>query len=150
MVYAEANRQDIRRLRTQLDLSHVDISFGEIPRIRDRVVRGDGDLAAFSGLARRPDFHSTSGFRDLILHVQESTFTLKRLRPMIEAAKVRFIGFEFVTGQVMGMFGDCEAEQLYRKAFPNERTLSSLPNWETIEASHPGLFGNYLFWCQKL
>jgi hypothetical protein len=69
---------------------------------------------------------------------------------MVEAAKVRFIGFEFAAGQVMNMFGESDAEQLYRKAFPNEKTLSSLANWESIEASHPDLFGNYTFWCQKL
>jgi len=150
MVYAEANRKDITRLRAQLDLFHMDASFDEIPRIRGRIIRGDGDLGAFSGLAQRPDFYSTSGFRDLILHVQESTFTLSRLRRMVEAAQVRFIGFEFAAGQLMGMFGKSEAEECYRKAFPNERTLSSLPNWEKIEASHPSLFGSYVFWCQKL
>ena len=68
---------------------------------------------------------------------------------MVDAANVRFVGFEFPTSKVMGMFGEGEAEQHYRKAFPNERTLSSLPNWETIEAKHPNLFGNYTFWCQK-
>jgi hypothetical protein len=67
---------------------------------------------------------------------------------MIEAANVRFIGFEFSSSQVMSMFGESEAEQRYRKAFPNDRTLSSLPNWQAIEASHPNLFGNYSFWCQ--
>lgn len=150
MLYAEAARRDIWRLRTQLGLSHTNMSFDEIRRIRARIIRSDGDLAAFNGLARRPDFHSTSGFRDLILHVQESTFTLPRLRRMIEAANVRFVGFEFASSQVMSMFGASEAEQRYRKAFPNERTLSSLSNWEAIEAGHPNLFGNYTFWCQRL
>jgi len=149
MLYAEAARRDIWRLRTRLGLSHTNMSFDEIRRIRARILRDDGDLAAFNGLARRPDFHSTSGFRDLILHVQESTFTLSRLRRMIEAANVRFIGFEFASSQVMSMFGESEAEQRYRKAYPEERTLSSLSNWEAIEASHPNLFGNYTFWCQR-
>lgn len=150
MLYAEASRADIWQLRARLGVSDRDIPFDEIPRIRGRVIRKGGDLAAFSGLARRPDFHSTSGFRDLILHVQESTFTVKRLRRMVEAARVRFIGFEFAAGQVMNLFGESGAEQKYRKAFPNERTLASLANWEAIEASHRDLFGNYLFWCQKL
>ena len=149
MVYAEASRIDIWRLRTHLGLSNRDISVEEIARIRGRIIRDDGDLAAFGALARRPDFHSTSGFRDLILHVQESTFTLSRVRRMVEAANVRFIGFEFAASQVMGMFGESEAEQRYRKAFPNEKTLASLPNWEAIEASNPNLFGNYTFWCQR-
>lgn len=149
MLYAEASRRDIWRLRTQLGLAHANMSFDEIRRIRARIIRDDGDLAAFNGLAKRPDFHSTSGFRDLILHVQESTFTLSRLRRMVEAANVRFIGFEFASSQVMSMFGESEAQQRYRKAFPNERTLSSLVNWEAIEASHPDLFGNYTFWCQR-
>jgi SAM-dependent methyltransferase len=150
MLYAEANRRDIWRLRTRLGVPHTEISFDEIPRIRARIIRDDGDLAAFNGLAKRPDFHSTSGFRDLILHVQESTFTLSRLRRMVEAANVRFVGFEFTSTQVMGMFGESEAEQRYRKAFPNERTLSCPPNWEAIEASYPNLFGSYTFWCQRL
>lgn len=150
MLYAEAARRDIWRLRAQLGFSHTNMSFDEIRRIRARIIRDDGDLAAFNGLARRPDFHSTSGFRDLILHVQESTFTLSRLRRMIEAANVRFVGFEFASSQVMSIFGESDAEQRYRKAFPNERTLSSLPNWEAIEASYPNLFGNYTFWCQRL
>ncbi|QIG49671.1 methyltransferase domain-containing protein [Nordella sp. HKS 07] len=149
MLYAEAARRDIWRLRTRLGLSHTNMSFDEIRRIRARILRDDGDLTAFNGLARRPDFHSTSGFRDLILHVQESTFTINRLRRMIEAADMRFIGFEFASSQVMSMFGESEAEQRYRKAYPDERTLSSLSNWEAIEASHPNLFGNYTFWCQR-
>ena len=121
----------------------------EIRQVRARIVRGDGDLAEFVGLARRPDFHTASGFRDLILHVQESPFTIARVRKMVESTELKFIGFEFTTGRIMQMFAEGEAQRRYRETYSGDVTLSNLANWEKLERNHENLFPNYFFWCQK-
>ncbi|MCP4380338.1 MAG: class I SAM-dependent methyltransferase [Hyphomicrobiales bacterium] len=149
MVYAEGNRGDIHQLRTRLDGSGQAATTEEIRRIRERIVRPDGDLAAFASLTQRPDFHSTSGFRDLVLHVQESAFTMRRVRRMVESAALDFLGFEFTTGLVTQMLGDDRAPRLYRDAFPDDPTQANLANWERLEQDHRDLMRNYFFWCQK-
>ena len=100
-------------------------------------------------MTNRPDFYSTSAFHDLLLDVQEVSFTLARVRRMVERAGAAFLGFEFTTGRVMEMTQEGQAQRLYRQTYPGEETLSDLSNWESLEAEHTRLFNNYFFWCQK-
>ena len=149
MVYASSHRESIIAYRKALGDRAPPEDVVAIRALRQRIIAGNGDVADLQSLTRRPDFYATSGFRDLLLHVQEVSFTLARLRRMVEAAGADFLGFEFTSGRVMQMFHDGEAQRLYRQAYPDETTLSDLSNWECLEDRHPGLFNNYCFWCQK-
>jgi Flp pilus assembly protein TadD/SAM-dependent methyltransferase len=83
------------------------------------------------------DFYGASPFRDLLMHVQEHTFTIPQLASSLETLDLRFLGFQLARA-VLAQF---------QSAFPG-RAPSDLAAWEEFEATHPATFGNmYQFWC---
>jgi SAM-dependent methyltransferase len=84
------------------------------------------------------DFHSLSGCRDLLFHVQERCFTLVQIAAMLENLGLEFLGFEF----------EFAATRLrYVGEFPLDRAATSLANWAQFEARHPDTFAAmYQFW----
>ncbi len=149
MLYARSHREQVIAFRKTLGDKGRSTDIESVRALRQEIIRGDGAYAALRDMTNRPDFYSTSAFHDLLLHVQEVSFTVSRVRRMVETAGATFVGFEFTTGRVMEMTHESKAQRLYRQAYPGEVTLSDLSNWESLEAKHPRLFNNYFFWCQK-
>jgi tetratricopeptide (TPR) repeat protein/SAM-dependent methyltransferase len=88
-----------------------------------------------------PDFFSTSGFRDLLLHVEEHTFTLPEIAAHLDALGLEFLGFQCARGEVA---------DAYRARFPDDPTMTDLARWAAFEADHPNTFtGMYQFWAVK-
>ncbi|MEK7412466.1 MAG: tetratricopeptide repeat protein [Planctomycetota bacterium] len=84
------------------------------------------------------DFFSISGFRDLIMHVQEQTFTLPDIAKCLEQLKLRFLGFE-CGPLLMGRFTEM---------FPGRDARTDLMLWHRFEESCPdGFMKLYQFWC---
>lgn len=87
------------------------------------------------------DFASVSGCRDLLFHVQETSFTLPQIAAAIEALKLRFLGFEVV---------EDGARLLHAKMFPGDRQRTDLDRWRQVEEQRPGAFRTmYQFWCRR-
>ncbi len=149
MLYARSHREQVIAFRKALGDKGRSTDIESVRALRQEIMRGDGAFADLRAMTNRPDFYSTSAFHDLLLHVQEVSFTVSRVRRMVETAGATFVGFEFTTGRVMEMTHESKAQRLYRQAYPGEVTLSDLSNWESLEAKHPRLFNNYFFWCQK-
>jgi len=84
------------------------------------------------------DFHSLSGCRDLLFHVQESRCTLAQIAAMLGELGLEFLGFEF----------EFAATRLrYVGEFPLDPAATSLANWAQFEARHPDTFAAmYQFW----
>ncbi|MBI2959252.1 MAG: tetratricopeptide repeat protein [Betaproteobacteria bacterium] len=92
-------------------------------------------------LAASPDFHSASGCRDLLFHVQEHRFTLPAIAAMIGELKLEFLGFEFENAVVLAD---------YRREHPADAGANSLAGWAAYEERHPDTFaGMYQFWVRS-
>lgn len=82
------------------------------------------------------DFFSMSGCRDLLMHVQERSYTLPQIAHDLETLKLRFLGFQ-VPASVQARF---------LAEFPG-RWLD-LSAWDAFESTHPDTFAAmYQFWC---
>jgi SAM-dependent methyltransferase len=90
------------------------------------------------GVAASIDFHSLSGCRDLLFHVQEQRCTLAQIAAMLGELGLEFLGFEF----------EFAATRLrYLGEFPLDPAATSLANWAQFEARHPDTFAAmYQFW----
>jgi SAM-dependent methyltransferase/Flp pilus assembly protein TadD len=87
------------------------------------------------------DFYSTSGCRDLLLHVQEHRFTLPRLAQALHALGLEFLGFELPAPHV-GL--------RYLSRFPSNPAMDDLSNWRAFEEAEPDTFsGMYQFWVRR-
>lgn len=87
------------------------------------------------------DFYSTSGFRDLIFHTKEHTYTLLEIEELISNTNLKFLGFELANNSVL---------QEYRKHYPDDKHCTNLGNWHNFEKTHEDTFlGMYIFVCQK-
>lgn len=85
---------------------------------------------------RSADFYAASGFRDLLLHVHEHTFSLEEIDAFLDAEDLVFRGFFDVPSDVL------------RRRFPTETGAGSLARWAALEREQPNLFGSmYQFWC---
>ncbi len=88
------------------------------------------------------DFYNMSGFRDLVLHVQEHTYTLLQIDELLSSAGLRFIGFDFMNNDVL---------QKYKTNYPDDKSCTNLNNWHSFEQENKDTFlGMHIFWCQKL
>jgi SAM-dependent methyltransferase len=87
------------------------------------------------------DFASVSGCRDLLFHVQETSFTLPQVEAAVAALGLKFLGFEAV---------EEGARLLYAKLFPGDRERASLDRWRQVEEQRPATFRTmYQFWCRR-
>ena len=84
------------------------------------------------------DFFSISGFRDLVMHVQEKHFTLHEIAHCLSQLDLQFLGFQC----------DVQLLERFRSMFPGEDACADLAFWERFEEAHPESFsGMYQFWC---
>ncbi|MEQ1692874.1 MAG: methyltransferase domain-containing protein [Gemmatimonas sp.] len=89
------------------------------------------------GVVAFPDFYSLSGCRDLVMHVQERTYTIPQLAACLDDLGLRFLGFQL--------------PQPVQVQFAHEEGVDemlNLPAWDRFERAHPDTFsGMYQFWC---
>ena len=79
------------------------------------------------------DFFSTSEFRDLLLHVQEHDFSMEELEDLY-SEKYDLLGIVFNERNIY------QAQSLYKKMFPEDKTMRNLRNWDIIEKKNDELF----------
>jgi SAM-dependent methyltransferase len=83
------------------------------------------------------DAYSLSGFRDLVCHVQERSYTLAEVGEALAAVGMRFLGFQLPPG-VLAQF----------TARHGDGSLRDLAAWAAFEEAHPDTFAAmYQFWC---
>ncbi len=85
------------------------------------------------------DFYALSGFRDLVAHVQERSYTLEELGEELRALDLEFLGFQ-LPRDVHARFVDAHGAH----------ALRDLSAWARFEQRHPDTFwGMYQFWCAR-
>jgi SAM-dependent methyltransferase len=147
-LYGEVARREIVEARRRIAALGLD---GSPPSIREfrRKLLGDPSYADLRDLTDWDDFFTVSAIRDLMFHVQEHRFTLPRIRAMVESQKVRFVGFEFLSGFSRTHLPAEAAQSRYRALFPGDDSFADLAHWQEVERRHPDTFAGYTFWCQK-
>lgn len=86
------------------------------------------------------DFHTKSGFRDLVLHVKEHQCTLPDIRDFMATNGLDFHGFILPDDKIAA----------YRSQFPESPIPRTIDHWQSFEEKNPHTFdAMYMFWCSK-
>jgi 2-polyprenyl-3-methyl-5-hydroxy-6-metoxy-1,4-benzoquinol methylase len=87
------------------------------------------------------DFYSVSDVRDLVFHVQETTYDIPELRRIFDELGLKFDGFKIPNDHLYN---------LYKEHYPDDENMMSLDNWHELEIKHPYIFGEmYNFKCTR-
>lgn len=85
------------------------------------------------------DFYSSSGVRDLLMHVQERTYTLHEVAKDLEALQLRFLGFQL----------PATVRAAFTARFPKPEAANDLASWARFEEDNPTVFwGMYQFFVE--
>ena len=96
----------------------------------------------YQKLFKIPDIYNSSGFRDLIMHVQEHDFSIEELDKMV-SDRYNFLGFFW------NKSNSIKANECFEKINP-EKSKLNIMNWDSVEKKIPEIFaGMYQFWLQK-
>ena len=142
-LYSEIARQHIVEARREIAKKEYTSSPDDIRRYREEVIKlgPDSDPKIIKILSSF-DFYSLSPCRDLLFHVQEHRFTLPQIEEALNDLGLKFLGFELRQNWVRSEF---------RKLYPKEDALVSIPLWHQFELKNPNTFGGmYQFWVQKV
>jgi SAM-dependent methyltransferase len=142
-LYSEIARQSIANARREIAKKEYTSSPDDIRRYREEITTvvtksnpGTPKTTDYN------DFFSLSECRDLLFHVQEHRFTLPQIEEALNDLGLKFLGFELPESWVRNEF---------RKLYPAEDALVSLPLWHQFELKKPNTFARmYQFWVQKV
>lgn len=133
--YSKLARQPIARFREDHPANDEDVDDEFIRKLRHRFFVDDS-FAPYRDVMTFSDFYSISGCRDLILHPQETQYTIRDLQRILAEHGLGFLTFSPTD---IGRF-----EQLGGQGSPYE-----LGNWEAVEEKEPRLFSSmYQFFTQ--
>jgi tetratricopeptide (TPR) repeat protein/2-polyprenyl-3-methyl-5-hydroxy-6-metoxy-1,4-benzoquinol methylase len=95
---------------------------------------------AASPVTEMHDFYSLSACRDLIFHVQETSYTPAQIADALESLHLNLVGFDLAQRSQLDAF---------RRTNPDRGAMSDLAAWDAFEAAHPEAFlSMYQFWCE--
>jgi len=93
------------------------------------------------GIQRSLDFYTLSETRDLLFHVQETTYTLSQLKEILDDLGLEFLKFRLPSAQKLIR---------YRTRFPEDLATTDFANWDQMEDEDEHFFSNmYQFVCMK-
>ncbi|MDB3966147.1 methyltransferase domain-containing protein [Porticoccaceae bacterium] len=135
-LYSKLARRNISAIRSELAASSTD-NTEATKDIRDEIILSNNPKYHF--LLEMIDFYSLSGFKDLVLNVQEHLFCLPEIKKILLDLPLTFCGFE-----------DQMLVNQFSNTFPNLQSLYNLDEWDIFEQKNPNSFiSMYQFWCQK-
>ena len=130
-VYSRAFRNKLKAAKEFLKLKNIRNDLASIQLGRRLIYENqDKEISYPKNLS---DSFSTSEFRDLLLHTQEHDFSLEELEDLY-SDKFDFLGFVFNEKYVY------QVQNLYKKMFPEDKTMRSLKNWDIMEKENDELF----------
>ncbi len=128
--------------RRQIDAARAFVQAGGFTATDDGIrasrqaIRGLPAAHPARGVLTFLDFFSMSGCRDLLMHVQERSYTLPEIARDLATLNVRFLGFQ-VPASVQSRF---------LAEYPGQ--WLELSAWDAFETAHPDTFAAmYQFWC---
>jgi SAM-dependent methyltransferase len=136
-LYSALARRDVAKLRAAPDYPGPGCDAATLRAYRARLAQLP-EAAPGARLRRSVDFHSSSGFRDYLLNVQEHRLTLRQIETFLAAERLAFRGFEGVPIEAL------------RARFPHVAWPGPLSLWAELEADMPDMFSSmYVFWCSR-
>jgi tetratricopeptide (TPR) repeat protein/SAM-dependent methyltransferase len=137
-LYSERARVGVVAARTLIARTRVPPTTEGIQLAR-RLLLSLPDQHPATGASRLWDFYSMSGFRDLVMHVQEHRFTIPRLAEALDLLDLQFLGFDLRKPKM----------DRFRARFPEPGAHLDLAYWGRHEAEEPDTFAAmYQFWCR--
>ena len=136
-LYSEKARANIINIRETINSLRIKTTKNNIINFRREIFEKNNK--DWDSIKNSPDFYSTSGVRDLLFHVQEHRFTIKKIRSYMDKLGLVFLGFE-----------NTYVVERFRKAYYESIDLYDLDKWEDFERTNPRIFsGMYQFWCKR-
>ena len=137
-LYSERGRSGILAARELLVREGVTPTLDGIRAARRRLLDLPPDDPAAIPI-HTGDFYSASGFRDMMMHVQEHRFTIPELAAALDRLRLRFLGFAV----------PAETAAHFRARFPGSDAGKDLSLWDRFETDEPDTFFlMYHFWCR--
>jgi SAM-dependent methyltransferase len=136
-VYTPRGRADVRHARALVAAAGLGPSMAGLRAARALVRR---HMAGVHSLTISPDFHSASGFRDLVMHEHEAAWSPAELGAVTSGE----LGWSFLAVETTGR------TRTAFEAIHGPVAAASLEQWEAWEAAHPEVFGGMLIaWFRK-
>jgi len=132
-----AAHENIRAARAFVAERGLQPTSDDIRLARQEILALDADAPA-RAIARYADFFTIGELRDLLFPAHETAGGIVDIKAALAAADLKFVGFNDIP------------QGEYAKRFPDDRSMTDLGNWETVENENPAVFGAiYQFWVQK-
>ncbi len=137
-LYSTVARRPVEAARTLMAREGFDTSDAGIRACRAFLLGLPADHPA-RVVTESADFHSASGVRDLLMHVQERTYTLHEIAKDLEALQLRFLGFQL----------PATVRAAFTARHPKPEAVRDLDAWARFEEEHPSIFwGMYQFFVE--
>ena len=143
-VYAKYFRDGrLKELKKIVKKENYKTDLPSIRKFREHIKNSNNET--YKTICNTSDFHSSSNFRDLLMHAHESSFTIPELERIFKiGTDYTFLGFEFPKDQYNKII------RSYNKSFPDDIQRNNLKNWDIFEEKNPDLFAvMYQFYLQK-
>ena len=131
-LYSSSARALIRRYREKTEIDHALVDADYIRNARHEIISRNEQDEFRTFALRSNDFYSTSGCRDMLFHVQETTYTLPELRDILDRYGLTFLS--------MGQGARLDAELRTLNGFKIDPW--SLESWHEAEQQLPWLFAS--------
>lgn len=136
-LYSTSARAAVRAARDVIATPTLPETDDALRRARQQLMSLDATNPAYV-VTESVDFHSLSGFRDLVAHVQERSYTIPELVEELTALDLAFLGFQLPR----------DVQTQFRTDFPRANPARDLDAWHRFEQRYPLTFGGmYQFWC---
>ncbi len=137
-LYSELARKHIVQTRDFIKKYNFKNSINDIRNCRE-LLKNKTNNNFLAKLTNNYDFYTSSGFRDLILHVKEHHFTLPKISKLLQKYNLQFLGFT-----------NASIKKDYSMLYKDDKKHVSLKNWHEFETKYPDIFqGMYQFWVKK-
>lgn len=138
-LYSNIAREEINKVRDLINKENIAYTDESLKSFRKRLINNSLEIS--DEFNHSIDFFSLSGFRDLYFNVQETQYSIPKIKEIIHDYKLNFCGFDFshdfINYQFKNMFSENDSEYL-------------LDNWNQFEKRFKNTFFNmYQFWVQK-
>lgn len=138
-LYSTIARKGIEEVRQYIKSKDYKPTLEDIRKVRNDIAALPEGHPFKSAMAVR-DFYSVSQMRDLVFHVQETTYEISELQKMLDQLGLVFDGFKF----------DEKLMAMYKQEFPDNGDALNLGKWQQIEHKNPDMFiGMYKFLCHR-
>lgn len=128
-LYSTKAREDIKAVRDYIAQKKIAPTADNIRVLRAEII--DTPDHPLKRILHSHDFYTLSEARDLVFHIQETTYSLLEIREIADRLGLEFVRFKAP---------DSEAMQAYGLSYPADTGMNNLDNWHEFEQQNPLIF----------